>query len=111
MVPQPEPFAISTEQQDGRLVVRPVGELDLATAPELEAVVLPALREGRHVVVDLRGLEFMDSSGVRVLVEAHATAVDDAPGRFSVVRPGPMSAVERVMEVSGVDAAFDIVDG
>jgi anti-anti-sigma factor len=43
------------------------GELDLATAPRLEHALADA---GEDVVIDLRGLTFMDSTGVRVLLEA-----------------------------------------
>lgn len=106
---QPEPFSVQVDDQDGRLVVRPVGELDLATVPELEGVVLPPLEAGRTVVLDLRGLEFLDSSGVRTILEAQALAVD-GDGRFSVVRPHEGSPVWRVLEVSGVDRALEIED-
>ena len=60
------------------------GELDLATAPELERLLEE--RGGDEVVVDLRALEFMDSSGVRVLVAGHALAGREG-GRLAIVRP------------------------
>ncbi|MQY05199.1 hypothetical protein ACRB68_32700 [Actinomadura sp. RB68] len=58
---------------DGRwLIVTVSGELDLATAPRLEAALdVPELPGGRtHVAVDAAGLEFCDSTGVNVLVRA-----------------------------------------
>lgn len=109
MAQTPEPFSLTTEERDDRVVVRPEGELDLAGAPELEAALLPPLREGRTAVVDLRALEFLDSSGVRSLVEARSVAQDHG-GRLLVVRPHEGSAVWRVLEVSGVDQVLEIAD-
>jgi anti-anti-sigma factor len=92
-----------------RVVVALAGELDLATAPSLEEVVLPLVAAGRHAVVDLRGLEFMDSTGVRVLVAANAAA-SDHDGRVSLVRSPPGSAVQRVLEISGLESVLTVVD-
>jgi anti-sigma B factor antagonist len=102
-------FSIETSEVGGGLLVRPLGELDLATTPELERLVLGRLAEGRAVVLDLRGLEFMDSGGVRVLVAASArAAAEGAPLR--IVRPEPGSPVERIIVVSGIDRALPFVD-
>jgi anti-anti-sigma factor len=85
------------------------GELDLATAPDLEAVVLPAARAGRDIVLDLRELDFMDSSGVRVVVAVHAAA-QESGGGLALVRTADGSAVQRVLEVSGLDGILRFVD-
>ncbi|WP_205699604.1 STAS domain-containing protein [Conexibacter sp. SYSU D00693] len=106
----PQPFAIDVAEQGDATVVHVVGELDLAVAPELEGTLLPLLEAGKHVVLDLRELDFLDSSGVRALVHAHNQA-EDGPGRFSVVCvPGGDGSVWRVLEVSGVDQALDVLD-
>jgi anti-anti-sigma factor len=102
-------FTIETREEAGRLVVRPCGELDLATAPDLEELVLGRLADGTPVVLDLRGLSFMDSSGVRVLVAAHAKA-SDGGGELTILRPARGSAVDRILEVSGIDQALTLVD-
>lgn len=102
------PFEIATAEHDGRLHLAPSGELDLSTAPELEPLVLDALRAGRHVVLDLRELEFMDSSGVRILIEAHNAAGEGA-GRLSVVRPALETPVGQVIDVSGIAPVLEMV--
>jgi anti-anti-sigma factor len=56
------------------------GELDLATAGQLEAALAQA--EGRALLVDLRGLTFMDSTGVRTLLQA----TEDAAGAGATLR-------------------------
>ena len=82
------------------------GELDLATAPQLEA----ALRQAeacRPTVLDLRGLTFVDCSGARVMEAAHRRALQ-AGGRLVVVR-GPAD-VERLFVLAGVEPELEFVD-
>jgi anti-anti-sigma factor len=103
-------FELGIETDDDRVVFTPRGELDLATAPELEEKVLPALRDGgRAVVLDLRELTFMDSTGVRTIVAAHQIA-ESSGSDLRVVRPPRESAVSRVIEISGIDDALGLVD-
>ena len=109
MATPPDEFSIAESDRDGRAHLSLRGELDLATAPELEQLVNERLDEGQEVVVDLRGLDFMDSSGIRVLVAAHARAARNDT-RFFVVRPAAASAVAKIVEVSGLDGELNIVD-
>lgn len=109
MATPPEEFSISATERGERLHVTLRGELDLATAPELEELLESRLGSGQEVVVDLRGLEFMDSSGVRVLVAGHARA-DRAGTRLLIVRPGGESPVAKIIEVSGLDGELHLVD-
>jgi anti-anti-sigma factor len=106
----PSPFSVTVAEADGRVVVTFTGELDLATAPEAETAIVGPVTGGRHAIVDLRGLEFMDSTGVRVLVAAHRAAAEHG-GRLSLVRPQPESPVSRVLAISGLDTVLDLVDG
>ena len=62
MAIDPTGFSISITDRDGRAVVVVRGELDLATAPELEEALIERLDAGQDVVLDLRELEFMDST-------------------------------------------------
>ena len=71
VVPQ---FRVVVKDGADRTVVVPHGDLDLATAADLEAVLLA--QSGR-VIVDLRGLSFVDARGLRVLVEAQARSRQD----------------------------------
>jgi anti-anti-sigma factor len=106
---EPQPFSVAVRDAGGRLVVVARGELDLATAPELESVVMPPLNEGGSVVLDLRGLGFMDSTGVRVIVAAHLAA-EESGGDFAIVRTPADGPVGRVLEISGLDGVIDVVD-
>ena len=58
--------------------VRPTGELDLSGSRRLCSVLDELVETGfEHIVIDLRGLEFIDCAGVRVLLAQHAAAVRD----------------------------------
>jgi anti-anti-sigma factor len=109
MAIDPSGFSISTSDSDGRAVVTVRGELDLATAPELETVVLGRLDAGQEVVLDLRDLQFMDSSGLRVLVTAHARAVDGGP-QFAIVRAAAGSEVAKILDIAGVEQQLNVLD-
>jgi anti-sigma B factor antagonist len=103
-------FELDVDTGDDRITFTPRGELDLATAPELEEQVLAAVRGGgRLVVLDLRELTFMDSTGVRTIVAAHQVGQETGHD-LRVVRPARDSAVARVIEISGIDAALGLVD-
>lgn len=103
----PTGFSISSEDGgDGRLRFLVRGELDLATAPELERMLVQAIEDGREVVLDLRELEFMDSSGVRVLVIAHTRA----SGRFGLIAAPPKSPVTKILAIAGLEPELRFVD-
>jgi anti-anti-sigma factor len=97
------------DEQPDRAVIAVGGELDLATAPQLEETLLPRLRHGGHAVLDLRAVEFMDSTGVRVIVAAQLAA-KEAGGRFVLVRTPPGGPVGRVLEISGLDGVLELVE-
>jgi anti-sigma B factor antagonist len=109
MAMDPTGFSISTSDRNGRTVVVVRGELDLATAPDLEEVVFEHLDAGQEVVVDLRELAFMDSSGLRVLVKGHARAVDGGP-RFCIVRPFEGTEVAKILTIAGLSQQLEHID-
>ncbi len=103
-------FELGIDTSDERVTFTPRGELDLATAPELEEKALDALQEGSlEVVLDLRELTFMDSTGVRTIVVAHQTS-EQTGHALKIVRPPRDSAVSRVIEISGIDEALGLVN-
>ena len=89
-------------------VVAPTGELDLSGAAILEAELerLAVEPELGAVVLDLRGLEFMDSSGLRLVVLADMRA-REAGRRFALIRGG--ETVHRVFEITRMSDRLDFV--
>ena len=104
-----EPFAIEVQERDGRVEVTPRGELDMASAPELEQAIMPRLQDATWVLLDLRSLDFIDSSGLRVVVGAHRAA-EERGGRFTCVRGATGSTVHRIVEIAGIDGVLEMID-
>jgi anti-sigma B factor antagonist len=90
---------------EGGLVL--VGEIDAHTAPELAARLDPLPGNSTDLVVDVAGIEFIDSSGLRVLIEAHQRA--NAAGRRLVIRR-PSVSVRRLFEISGLSGHLVVAD-
>jgi anti-sigma B factor antagonist len=83
------------------------GELDLASAPRVEEELRSVeLQSPPLIVLDLRELTFMDSTGLRLLVLADSRARD--AGRRLTIVPGP-DTVQRVFHVTGLDNHLDLV--
>ena len=95
--------------RDGTVAVVAVGgELDLASGPELE-VELDQINgpETRLVVVDLRELGFMDSTGLSILVRAHQRLADE--GCEMALAKGSQQ-VQRLLDLTGVAERLRLVD-
>jgi anti-sigma B factor antagonist len=83
------------------------GELDLQTAPALAATLAEQLADGHDVELELSGVGFIDSSGIRVLVQARTAAL--AAGRtLTLCAPLP-SQMHRVFEVAGLLERFEFL--
>ena len=77
-------------------VIRLIGELDVSSVDHVRAATAKAISEGaRRLVFDLRGLEFIDSSGITVLLAA-VSQVD------SVLIRQPSAAARRIIETTGL---------
>jgi anti-anti-sigma factor len=99
---------VITEVGPGGVHLRLLGELDLASAKELKAALERVQAEAPpRTVVDLRGLGFIDSTGLSALVGADERA-REAGRRLLLVR-GP-APVQRVFEITGLDRRFTMVD-
>jgi anti-sigma B factor antagonist len=99
---------LSTSDRAGGAHVVLSGELDIATAPKLEEEVRRLEEEGRGLIVlDLRGLEFMDSSGLRALLAAD-TRARERGARVVLVRGD--ERIQRVLRITRLDERLEIVD-
>lgn len=107
-MPDTSPFEIRSSGVDDTVVVEVIGEVDMATAPELTAMV-DAVRDGAlRVVVDLSAVTFLDSSALNALVHCQRDLAKREIG-FRVVEPSDRN-VRRVFEITQLTATLSIVD-
>lgn len=99
---------LKMDEDDAAVRLALTGELDISSAPVLEEA-LGRIEAGEPEVllVDLRQLEFMDSTGLRTLVGANQRA--RAQGRRLAIVRGP-EQVDRIFSVTRLDERFEIVD-
>ena len=103
-----KPFSIQIDEMGDTVRIEFEGELDIATTASADSELRRVEEAGpRVIVLDLRRLTFMDSTGLRLLVSADARA-REAEYRLAIVR-GP-AAVQRVLELTGLDARLDVID-
>jgi anti-sigma B factor antagonist len=87
----------SSADGEGRVVVR--GEVDMATAPQLRDVLMGLVDGGAtRIVIECKELDFLDSSGIGVLISVRNRVGDD--GSLELV--APPAHVRKVLELTGV---------
>jgi anti-sigma B factor antagonist len=103
-----EPFRIDVEQRSDSVRVAPVGELDLATVDKLRAEVDRQLQAGvAQLVLDLRGVRFLDSTGLRFVLVLDADT--SANGQELALIRGP-EVVQRIFDVTQVSDRLRFVE-
>jgi anti-sigma B factor antagonist len=101
-------FSVVAEVADGIGVVTASGEIDVATAEPLRQALISVEQEGAtQVVVDLTEVEFLDSTGLGVLVGS-LRRLRDVGGDMYVAMTHPH--LLKVMRVTNLDRVFRIVD-
>jgi anti-sigma B factor antagonist len=96
-----------TEDEQGWTILSIKGEIDIATAGTLDEAVEQAVSDGRtRIAIDLEGVSFMDSTGLRTLIVAHRRLADI--GGMLAVIPGS-GPTRRLLEVAGVVDTLEVV--
>lgn len=101
---------VAEERNDDVLVLLPVGRLDSGNARSFESVVMDHVRSGeRRMIVDFSRLDFISSSGMRVLLlAAKALKKEDVGG--ALVLCAMKNHIEEVFRISGFDRIIPIKD-
>ncbi|GLW09830.1 anti-sigma-B factor antagonist [Microtetraspora sp. NBRC 13810] len=95
---------VSTRSHAGHAIVAVAGEIDLYTAPRLQAEFTRLLEDGpARVVIDMSGVDFCDSTGMNVLLSA-LKRLKERGGALEVAAPRP--AVRKILQVTGLDSVF-----
>jgi len=97
-------LGLDLTERDGWAVLAVSGEVDVATAPRLREALLDLVSQGKHrIVVDLGGVEFLDSTGLGVLVGA-LKRVRTQDGALALVCTEPR--ILKVFEITGLTKVF-----
>jgi anti-sigma B factor antagonist len=96
------------EVEDGRVLVRLSGEVDLSNVEGLEAQIEDTVADARDVVIDLTAIEFIDSRGLRLLNRV-ASSVDGRDGTLVVVAP-PNCVARSVLDMTGMSQELKVRD-
>jgi anti-sigma B factor antagonist len=101
-------FRVEVQNEGRAVIVAVAGELDLASSPTLEQE-LERVWDGspERLIIDLRGLEFMDSTGLSIIVGAQQRLAEDGQ-TLSLVRGS--AQVQRLLDLTGVSERLRLVD-
>lgn len=100
-------MTITEKKHNNWLVLALTERLDTQTAPELEQAAVDKLGDGVHMALDLSGLQYISSAGLRVLLILMKKS-KAAGGKVALV--GVSGMVGEILEESGIDAFFEQYD-
>ena len=100
-------MVINVERENGILIAQVAGRVDSANAPEFEKALSAAISEGCALVLDLKGLSYISSSGLRVLLLVAKTLRNRAAHLALCSLSGP---IREVFEISGFDKIIPVHD-
>jgi len=98
-------FTCITNTLDGATVVSLAGEVDIATKPELSSILNTLLDHGaRDFIIDLRGVTYLDSSGLGVVLSANKRLMWEG-GRLAILDSAPP---HHLLEVARINAMIPV---
>jgi anti-sigma B factor antagonist len=101
-------FDVETTEQQGASILTLRGEIDVYTAPQLRQAIVDIVDGGAtRLVVDMRSVEFLDSTGLGVLVDG-LRRVKTKDGSLSIV--ATQDKILKIFDITGLNKAFLIHD-
>jgi len=99
-------MTVDIKELDGKTVVAITGELDTFTSEEFQKALAPLMeKEGLHVELDMAGVDYIASKGLRVIL-ALAQSIMPSGGKLTVINLTP--AVRMVFDMSGFSSMFAV---
>jgi anti-anti-sigma factor len=102
-----ELLTMSTRAHGPFTVITLAGELDLSTAPRLQQELIRTRTTSPRLVLDMAGLTFMDTTGLRVIVKAHAHAQESGG---TVTLAGVSGAPLQVLQITGLHKRLPVLE-
>ena len=108
LAPVDKSFEATQRLEDGVRIIEGRGELDLSSVGRIERLVGPTVDQGRGLILDLTACPFIDSSGIRFVLETHRALTGN--GRV----PNPMVVVasrevERMLVLTAIDQTVPVL--
>ncbi|MFJ5775336.1 STAS domain-containing protein [Streptomyces sp. NPDC093094] len=102
------PLSVDVEVlREDAVLLRVEGDLDSATATELQHHLANQLHHGRrHFLLDIAGVPFMDSSGMNIILRVYQEVRDGGGGVYVI---SPTRAVRRILDLTGVSLTVPMV--
>ena len=108
-VGEPVQMSLCLANEERRTRVLVTGEIDIVTAAELHAFIKRAAGPGvTELMIDLTDVTFLDSSGIRVLIQAASEAAEAKIG-FSLLCPSSNTAVGRVLDILQIGRTITVL--
>jgi anti-sigma B factor antagonist len=103
-----QPFCVTARRGDDRVILELQGELDMARAPQLDEALAGADLDGSGaVVLDLRGVSFLDSTGLKAIFRARKAVRES--GRLFAVTEGS-AQVQRLLSLTRLVEHLETID-
>jgi anti-sigma B factor antagonist len=102
---------VSSRSRGDHVIVTAAGEIDLYTAPKLQAdltAIIDDAAQGVRVILDMSGVEFCDSTGMNTLL-AGLRQARERGGELELAAPRP--AILKILQVTGLDSVFTVTPG
>jgi len=99
---------IEADRHDGHLVLRLQGEIDLSNVDSLQRRIDLALADHQHVVIDLSGIEYMDSQALRLLSQLSKGLAREG-STFQLIAP-PGSFARGILDLTLISEDIDVLD-
>jgi len=96
---------ITEKKNEGQIILEVSGSVDTVTSPELQSSILTSFQKSKELVLDMSGVPYMSSAGLRALLIGQKTAASKG-GTMTVT--GVQSTVMQVLEMSGFSKVLTI---
>jgi anti-sigma B factor antagonist len=103
--PSWESLTCRTEERGEAVVLHPSGEVDLATVSSLWSMMKSAGEDGRHVIVTLNEITYIDSTGIKALLDVHRLLRQRSQ---RLVLADPTSMVRKVIEITALEKVIPV---
>jgi anti-sigma B factor antagonist len=99
-------LTIEKRMEENKIVVFPVGDIDIVTSPDFKDVVINMFQDTNHVLIDGENLEYMDSTGLGVLISIlKKTRSNNSKISLTNLKPN----IYKLFDITGLNNVFEII--